>query len=50
MADFEGEEGEEVRTSSETVAQRGKGSGNREEEREIEGGRSTYRVRERESE
>ena len=48
MADFEGEEGEGVRANSETVAQRGKGSGNRGEEREIEGGRSTYRERERE--
>ena len=45
MADFEGEEG--VRANSETVAQRGEGSsGNREEKREIERGRSTYRERE----
>ena len=50
IADFEGEEGEGVRANSETVAQRGEGSFNREEEREIERGRSTYRERERERE
>ena len=44
MADIEGEEG--VRANSETFAQRGEGSFNREEEREIERGRSTYRERE----